>query len=103
MRELGPGVHHRDVLDDQRVRVDILGPDVVQDEDAAVGVQPEHHPPHPSAADVGSVVLSPDEAVLHDLVARGPETVTIGSPSEDLDPADEVVRVVGVVANGQVD
>ena len=76
---------------------------VRQHEGRPVTVLPEHDPPHPSPSHVGGVVLSPHEAVLHHLVARGPHTVPVGSPGEDLDPADDVVRVVGLVASGEID
>ena len=75
---------------------------VRQHEGRPVTVLPEHDPPHPSPSHVGGVVLSPHEAVLHHLVARGPHTVPVGSPGEDLDPADEIVWVVGFVSNGEV-
>ena len=72
---------------------------VRQHEGRPVTVLPEDDPPHPSPSHVGGVVLSPHEAVLHHLVARGPHTVPVGSPGEDLDPADDVVRVVGLVGD----
>ena len=73
--------------------------DVRHDKGGAVPVLPEHDPPHPPPSHVGGVVLSPHEAVLHHLVARGPHTVPVGSPGEDLDPADDVVRVIGLVGD----
>ena len=72
---------------------------VRQHEGRPVAVLPEDDPPHPSPSHVGGVVLSPHEAVRHHLVARGPNTVAVGSPGEDLDPADDVVRVVGLVGD----
>ena len=53
------------------------------------------------SVDVG-LCLSSDKAILHHDVARGPESVPVGSPGEDLDPADQIVRMVGLVATGQL-
>ena len=76
---------------------------VRQHEGRPVTVLPEHDPPHPSPSHVGGVVLSPHEAVLHHLIAGAAHPVPILPPGEDLDPADDVVRVVGLVADGETD
>ena len=73
------------------------------DEGGPVAVLPEDHPPHPSPPDVGGVVLGPHEAVLHHLIAGAAHPVPILPPGEDLDPADDVVRVVGLVPSGETD
>ena len=49
-----------------------------------------------------SVCLSSDKAILHHDVPRGAEAVPVSSPGEDLDPADQIVRMVGLVAAGQL-
>ena len=119
--KLGPGVHHGAVLDhfwgllmscsqrnvfkDDEVQplLTALLTDMRQDEGGPVTVLPEDHPPHPSPPDVGGVVLGPHEAVLQHLIAGAAHPVPIAPPGEDLDPADDVIRVVGLVPGGETD
>ena len=68
-----------------------------------VAVLPEHDPSHSPPANIGGVVLGSDKAIFHSLVSRGAQAVTVGSPGEDLDPADDVVWMVGIVTSGQAD
>ena len=50
----------------------------------------------------GGLCLSSHKTILHYLVSRGAESVPVSSPGEDLHPADQIVRMVGFVANSQV-